>query len=226
VAWAFSRCGWSAACGWFRGRAKCWSRLKNPHEMLVSIQKPGGNAGRGHPRGRAPGARPDSPNHPHIPAKPPKTQHPVVGTCTDPKMLYCSPYAGRSQERSAASFRPPGQAAWRRRGNPVRIRDCPAAVSGNDGRGDALDRRSGKQRPGRRDFGAKALRPQARESEDLPAGPGTVPGSGPPARGKLGRRRAPRHRGHAMAAAPPEPRRRPSPATSAVSRRSDEETRS
>ena len=36
----FLRSGWSARCGRRLGRTKCWSRCKNPHQMLVSMQKP------------------------------------------------------------------------------------------------------------------------------------------------------------------------------------------
>jgi hypothetical protein len=54
------------------------------------------------------------------------------------------------------------------RGNPVRFRDCPAAVNGNESRQKHWTRMSGKRRP------VGACRRRARESEDLPA-PRTCP---------------------------------------------------
>src|SRR5881397_3247731 len=54
------------------------------------------------------------------------------------------------------------------RGNPVRIRDCPAAVSGNESRQFRKRNSTGSDQPGkRRPVGP--VRPGAHESEDLPA---------------------------------------------------------
>src|SRR5690606_15721047 len=68
------------------------------------------------------------------------------------------------------------------RGNPVRIRDCPAAVSGNERRHHALGHAAWEATASR----APRERGSARESEDLPPPAHRPVRGGPRPRGKVG----------------------------------------